>query len=103
MKLEWSKYAFERIAQIHDDIASEQPAAAKQIVTRIADTAELIRKYPGVARPIRRSSMFVFAIPRTKYLILVRIDRETVTVASVVHGAEDWKSRMSSIPLEPLP
>jgi plasmid stabilization system protein ParE len=94
VKLIWSDRALARLAQIHDDVAAEQPAAAKRIVRRIGEAAEILRMYPGVGRPIRRPRMRVFAAPGTKYLLLFRVEQDNVTVASIFHGAEDWSSQI---------
>jgi plasmid stabilization system protein ParE len=51
----------------------------------------MLAEFPDAARPLRRLDMFVFTVPGTKYLLIVRKASDTMTIATVLHGAEDWQ------------
>jgi len=90
MKLVWSDIALARINGIYDYIQAEQPAAATRVVKRLQQAGEMIAKFPQSGRPLRRKSAFIYAVPKTRYLIVYKQDSDTITIATVLHGSENW-------------
>jgi toxin ParE1/3/4 len=90
MKLIWSDIALARIDSIHDYIRVDQPAAATRVVKRLQQAGGMIAEFPQSGRPLRRKGAFIYAVPKTSYLIVYKHAPDTITIATILHGSENW-------------
>ena len=88
--MEWRLHALADLAEIHEWISREQPAAAASVAEPIIGAAELLRVYPRLGRLGRAPSTRELAVARTPYLLIYRDQVEAVTILRVLHGAQNW-------------
>jgi addiction module RelE/StbE family toxin len=79
---------------IFDYIESDSPRAAILIDNRIETQVELLTDTPEIGRPGRIAGTRELVIPRTPYIAAYRIERETITVLRILHGAQEWPDAM---------
>ena len=87
VKLRYSARARGDIDQIHDYIAQHNPRVATAVAARIRDTAELLTRHPGIARPTDIAGIRVLAVGRFPYLVYCTIEGDELVVIHVRHGA----------------
>jgi toxin ParE1/3/4 len=73
---------------------SRQPARRHPIDDRIETQVELLIDTPEIGRRGRIEGTRELVIPRTPYIAAYRIERETVTILRVLHGAQEWPEEM---------
>lgn len=75
-------------------IASDNPAAADEVLARIMHTFDLLAENPemGRARPEPNQDVRTFSVG--KYIIAYRSSRQILEVLRVVHGARDVNSQL---------
>ncbi len=79
---------------IFDYIEVDSPRAAILTDDRIEAHVELLIDTPEIGRPGRIPGTRELVIPRTPYIAAYRIERETVTILRVLHGAQEWPDEM---------
>lgn len=87
VKLRYSARARRDIDQIHDYIAQHNPRAATAVVARVRETAELVARHPGIARPTDIAGIRVLAVGRYPYLVYCTNEGDELVVIHVRHGA----------------
>lgn len=53
MRLRWTPPARDHLAEIHDYIAQDNPAAARRVIGQVRKDADLLKDNPGMGRPGR--------------------------------------------------
>lgn len=91
MNLVWSPEAARQLRDIVEYIANDDPAAAEGVLVRIQDVASELCQFPYLGRPASVAGFRVFAIHRLPYLVVYRVRDDTVEIASVWHGRQNWK------------
>ena len=94
MNLKWSSYAQSDRDRIYDYIDAESPRAAILVDERIADATATLRRFPEVGRPGRIEGTRELVIQRTPYIVAYRIDRDTIRILRVLHGAQQWPNTL---------
>jgi len=88
MKVIWTPRAQQRLQEIHDYIAKDQPGNAERWVARVLDRGEQIGEQPRSGRVVpeyrRETLREVF---EGDYRIIYRIRSRQVDVLTVRHGA----------------
>ena len=74
-------------------IATDSEQNAQLIETRIHESARLLSLLPGSGRPGRVKSTRERVVLRTPYILVYRIQRGTVRILRVYHGARKWPAR----------
>jgi len=92
MKLLISKTAKRDLIDIWQFIAQENPIAASKVLESLDSRSHELLKNPmlGPARPDIRKNLR--HLVDGKYLILYRINEDTIEIARYLHGASDLKS-----------
>lgn len=89
MKLIWTPRAQQRLREIYDHIASDQPVNATRFIKRILARGDQIADQPRAGRIVpeyqRETIREIF---EGDYRILYRIRSQSVDVLSVRHGAQ---------------
>ncbi len=73
-------------------IAEDSEQNARLVEARIHASAKLLLVLPGAGRPGRVSGTREWVILRTPYILVYRLDSETVRVLRLYHGARRWPS-----------
>jgi toxin ParE1/3/4 len=91
MNIAWSPEAIEDLASLRSYIAEDNPAAARRGVLRtIRNIEQLLRDNPQIGRAGRVPGIRELVVPRTPYIVPYRIQRTTIQILRVYHGARRW-------------
>jgi toxin ParE1/3/4 len=91
MNIIWSPEAIQDLISLRAYIAEESPAGARRIVARILhDVEHLLPDNPQMGRPGRVPGTREFVIPQTPYIVPYRVQRSTLQILRVFHGARRW-------------
>ncbi len=90
MKLRYTPQARSDLAEIHDYIAQENPAAARRVVQLVRDSAKALPDNPLVGRLGRVSGTRELAIGRFPFVLAYRVSSDEVQILSVIHTARMW-------------
>lgn len=94
MRVRWTRLALLHLAEIHDHIAAENPAAARRVAQRIRKEAGILADHPGIGRPGRLSGTRELVIDRYPYVIAYRVEPAEVQIAAVVHTSRRWPGEL---------
>ena len=87
MKVAWTDQAFERLAEIEDFIARDDPATAERFTNHLIDRAEILSDNPGLGRILPELPRSNLREPLERnYRIVYRVQDETVSVLTVFEG-----------------
>lgn len=93
MKIRWTRRALAAIANIHEHIAADNPAAADQLRDRALSFAETtLVAHPSIGRPGRVDGTRESVI-HPSYIIVYRTTAEVVEILTVRHVAQKWPSQ----------
>jgi toxin ParE1/3/4 len=87
VRLSVSVIASRQIESIYVHILRNNPRAATEIVTRIAEVAKFIASNPGVGRATMVRGMRAFPVVPYPYVIYFRKFRDEVRIVRVLHSA----------------
>ncbi len=91
MNIIWSPQAIQDLISLRAYIAEESPAGARRIVARILhDVEHLLPDTPQMGRPGRVPGTRELVIPQTPYIVPYRVQRTTIQILRVFHGARRW-------------
>ena len=91
MTILWSPEAIEDLTSLRAYIAEDNPAAAKGVVLQILHNIErLLSNNPQMGRPGRVPGTRELVIPRTLFIVPYRVQRNTIEILRVYHGARHW-------------
>ena len=91
MKIVWSAEAVEDLVSLRAYIAEDNPAAASRTVRHIIENIEqLLPDNPRIGRAGRVPGTRELVIPRSPYIVPYRLQRTTIQILRVYHGAQRW-------------
>jgi toxin ParE1/3/4 len=90
MTLRWTRTALRDLQHLHDYIADDHPAAARQMVSRIREVASHLRRTPRIGRAGRVPETRELVIAGTPYIVVYRLEGQQVQIVAVIHGAQRW-------------
>ena len=91
MNIIWSPEAIEDLVSLRAYISEEDPAAARRVVFRIIQSIEqLLPDNPQIGRAGRVPGTRELIIPRSPYIVPYRLQRTTIQILRVYHGARRW-------------
>lgn len=98
MKVIWTPRAQQRLQEIHDYIAQDQPVNATRWVARVLDRGEQIGDQPRSGRMVpeygRETIREIF---EGDYRVIYRIRSQQVDVLTVRHGARQMPRRLHNL------
>jgi toxin ParE1/3/4 len=95
MNIIWSPEAIEDLVSLRAYISEEDPAAARRVVFRIIQSIEqLLPDNPRIGRAGRVPGTRELIIPRSPYIVPYRLQRTTIQILRVYHGARRWPDRL---------
>lgn len=97
MKLEWSPWALQDRDAIFDFIEQDNPRAAIEIDTRIAEQIRRLILFPESGRIGRCARTRELVIDRTPYLAAYRIYDDRVRILRVLHEAQSWPEDLPTL------
>ncbi|MGO8758192.1 MAG: type II toxin-antitoxin system RelE/ParE family toxin [Terracidiphilus sp.] len=90
MKLRWTLPAVDRLREVFESIAADNPAAALRTVERIRNAIRQAARIPYAGRIGRGPGTREIVVPGTSYLVAYRVRADTIHVLAVLHGARKW-------------
>ena len=89
MKIIWSPLAIERVAEIAEYIALDNPAAAENWVDDIFDSVKQLKKFARSGRMIPELQLeHVREIIFGNYRVIYRVEKNHISVLTVRHGKQ---------------
>jgi plasmid stabilization system protein ParE len=88
MKVVYLKSALKDLAAIRAYIGREDAEAARRVVTRIEQCVERLASLPYSGRPGPRR-MRLLTVPGLPYVVIHRVQDETVKIAGVLHTSRN--------------
>lgn len=82
--------ALEDREAIMDYIAQDNPIAAINVDDEIERQADQLIEHPKLGRAGRVKGTRELVISGTPYIIAYQIDKESIKVIRVIHGAQQW-------------
>ncbi len=87
MKVLWTDQAFERLAEIEEYIARDDPAIAERFIDRLIDRSQALADHPGLGRTLPELPGSEFReLVEGNYRIVYRLQGDTVVVLTVFEG-----------------
>ena len=77
------------IAAIYDFIARENPAAAQRVASAIERATDRLAMFPHSGRKGAVETTRELVVPRLPYIVVYRVEPDTVEIISVFHAAQD--------------
>src|SRR5258708_20818201 len=88
MKLRWNADTLKALEMIYALRAKFDPDAARSFVFRIAEVAGSLLTLRTSGRPGKTKGMWLLAVPATPYVIVYRIEGDTVDILSMIYTAD---------------
>jgi len=89
MKIIWSRVAIERIEEIADFIAEENPTASQKWKALIYQKVQRLRKFPKSGRKVPEANRDeIREVLYKNYRIIYGIEQELISILTVRHGKE---------------
>lgn len=92
MKLVYLKPALRDLAAIRNYIGREDEDAARRVIARIEHSVERLSNFPYSGRP-GPQGIRLLSIPGLPYVVIHRVQDDTVKVAAVFHTSRDRQFR----------
>jgi toxin ParE1/3/4 len=90
MKLRWTRAARTDRDLIYAYIESDKPAAALQLDERFVARASQLTELPLLGREGRVTGTRELSIPGSSYVLVYRLDGDTIWVLRLIHTAQAW-------------
>ncbi len=94
MRVRWLRTALRNLDEEATFIATENPVAARTVVTRVLDAVAQLAEQPGLGRPGRVPGTRELVVVKTPYIVPYRVRGETVEILRVFHTSrrlpKDW-------------
>ncbi len=94
MRVRWLRTALRNLDEEAAFIATENPVAARTVVTRVLDAVAQLAEQPGLGRPGRVPGTRELVVVKTPYIVPYRVRGETVEILRVFHTSrrlpKDW-------------
>lgn len=91
MQIRWTRTAAKDLDEIEEYIAEENSiAATEQILTILDQVEELLPTHPEIGRGGRTGDTRELVIVNTKFIVMYRVEEETIYILRVIHGARQW-------------
>lgn len=94
MALRWHRQALDDLRGIHDYIATESPAAARRVISRLREQALLLSLHPEIGRPGRLPGTRELVVVRYPYILAYRSCGADVEILLVVHTSRLWPDQL---------
>jgi toxin ParE1/3/4 len=93
MKIIWTQLALFDLGEAREHIMATSPSAAIQTIDRIEKSLEALESFPQMGRLGRVPGTRELVIPETPFILPYRIQRDSIEILAVIHGARKWDDR----------
>ncbi len=90
MTIDWTTNAKAQLLRLDDYIFERSPKGTERVVDDIYDAVNLLQNLPFLGREGRVKGTREVVISKTSYVVAYRIQRETIQILAVIHGAQRW-------------
>ncbi|HKY63384.1 MAG TPA: type II toxin-antitoxin system RelE/ParE family toxin [bacterium] len=90
MKILWTRLALQDLEQAWDYIAAGNPAAAEDVVEKIAGAVGSLPSYPQLGRLGRVKGTRELVVAGTPFVIPYRLKGDQIQLLAVLHVARRW-------------
>jgi toxin ParE1/3/4 len=90
MKIRWVSLALADLAEAADFISKDNPEAARKMVRRIWEAANLLAEHPDAGRAGRVPGTRELIVGGTHFILPYRVKDNTVQILRVLHSARKW-------------
>jgi len=90
LTIDWTTNAKAQLLRLDDYIFERSPKGAERVVDDIYDAVNLLQNLPFLGREGRVKGTREIVISKTPYVVAYRIQRETIQILAVIHGAQRW-------------
>ncbi|WP_169974020.1 type II toxin-antitoxin system RelE/ParE family toxin [Tautonia rosea] len=95
MKIRWLRGAIQSLRAIHAHIAIDSPEATGRVVRKIQSAERRLLLFPSSGRQGHVAGTMELVIPDLPYVVVYRIEGETLDILRVVHTSMDWPEHLS--------
>jgi len=93
VKVLWTRLAVGDVEQLRRFVAVDDPAAARDIATRILQAVDLLGRQPSIGRPGRVAGTRELVVTGTPYVVPYRVSHGRLEILRVLHSARKWPPR----------
>jgi toxin ParE1/3/4 len=93
MPIHWLATALDDLDAIYEYVSTDDPEAAARVFQRILLAVRSLGETPNQGRPGRWPGTRELVIPRTPYIAPYRVQKGTIQILRVFHGARRWPDR----------
>lgn len=93
MKVVWTRLALADAETAIKHISDDSPAAGERMRERIKEAVEALRRHPEIGRTGRLEGTRELVIAGTPFIAGYVVERDTVEVFALIHGARRWPAR----------
>lgn len=94
MRIRWQAQALQDIESIYKYVSSDKPIASANVVATIVRLVETqLPDSPNSGRIGRVAKTRELVISRTPYIVVYRLQGETIDILAVHHSARKWPER----------
>ncbi len=93
LRIKWLRRALVDLQEVEAFIAQDNPAAAFDVVAKIARAVTLLQGQPGMGRAGRVPGTRELIIPDLPYIVPYRVKEDTVQILRVYHTSRKWPDR----------
>lgn len=89
MRILWSPLAIDRVAEIAEYIAADNPSAAENWVSTVFEKVEELKKFPEIGRVVPEiDNKSIRELVYGNYRIVYRVEETRLSVLTVRHGKQ---------------
>jgi len=89
MRLRWTPEAANNLESIYLYLSENYPSFAESTIRTLYDAARSLRSLPKRGRPGVIPGTREFVLPRLPFIIVYRIEEQSIEILHIYHGAQD--------------
>jgi toxin ParE1/3/4 len=93
VRVRWLRKALRNLDAEASFISTDDPIAARRVVSRVLAAVELLAEQPGLGRPGRVPGTRELIVPKTRYIVPYRVRGDTVEILRVFHASRRLPER----------
>ncbi|HLO86119.1 MAG TPA: type II toxin-antitoxin system RelE/ParE family toxin [Nostocaceae cyanobacterium] len=90
MQIKWLRQALRNLEQAYTYIVKENPQAAREVILKIQTATNQLENYPFMGRPGRIEGTRELVIAGTSYIVIYRVQEESVQILRVLHTSKRY-------------
>ena len=90
MKLRWTRPALQDLDHLYEYIAEDNFSAAREMVSRIFEAVQNLKKHPRMGRDGRCGGTRELIIGKTPYVVVYVLKGDEIQIVAVIHVSMRW-------------